>query len=242
MSNVPAMQGSPPAPQAKTGVAKRIVQVAAIFAWFVGSILLGAGRLDWVRGWIAAALWVVGMSTLRTIVDHYDPALLEARAKWRHKDTKKFEKIFFAVYLPLVVTQPLVAGLDVARFRWSSMPFGFVYVGATLFALALAIITRVTIVNPFAEVTVRIQTDRGQTVVTSGPYRFVRHPMYVGASMMFLGMPLVWGSVWALVMGGLIVVGFVWRTAREDETLRRELPKYEEFAARTRYRLLPGVW
>ena len=97
-------------------------------------------------------------------------------------------------------------------------------------------------VNPFAEATVRIQRDRGQTVVISGPYRFVRHPMYIGAFLMYLGMPLVLGSVGALTLGAAIVALMIWRTSREDLALRQELPGYEEFTKRTRYRLLPGVW
>jgi protein-S-isoprenylcysteine O-methyltransferase Ste14 len=144
--------------------------------------------------------------------------------------------------MPLFSIQPAVAGLDAVRYHWSSMPFEFVYVGIILFALAMVLIASVLVVNPYAESSVRIQTDRGHTVITSGPYRLVRHPMYVGSFLMNLGMPLILGSVWALVLTGVITLLFVWRTAHEDQTLRRELPGYEEYAARTRYRLLPGLW
>jgi protein-S-isoprenylcysteine O-methyltransferase Ste14 len=97
-------------------------------------------------------------------------------------------------------------------------------------------------VNPFAETTVRIQTERGHTVVSSGPYRLVRHPMYAGAILMFLGTPLILGSMLALLLAIEVVLLFVGRTALEDRTLRRELLGYEAHAAWTRYRLLPGVW
>jgi len=222
--------------------AKRLLQVIATFVWWIGSLFAGAGRLDWVRGWISVALWVVGMTAMGFLVRHYNAGLMEARAKWRHKDTKGFDKIFLAVYLPLVFLQPALAGLDAVRFRWSSMPFVFVYVGSILLTLAMALIAWVMVVNPFAETSVRIQTDRGHAVVTSGPYRMVRHPMYVGAILMYLGTPLIWGSVWALMVTGFIVVLFIARTALEDQTLRRELPGYGEYVARTRYRLLPGLW
>lgn len=114
--------------------------------------------------------------------------------------------------------------------------------GSILFALALALITWVMVVNPFAEKTVRIQTDRGQTVITSGPYRYVRHPMYVGLILLFVSTALVWGSVWALGLDAVMAVLIIWRTAREDRTLRLELAGYEQYAAITRYRLLPGLW
>jgi len=168
--------------------------------------------------------------------------VLEARSKWRHKDTARFDKIFLAIYGPLISILPAVAGLDAGRNHWTSLPFGFVYVGSILFAVALALITWVVVVNPFAEKSVRIQTDRGHTVITSGPYRYVRHPMYVGLILLFVSTALVWGSVWALGLAAVMAVLIIWRTAREDRTLRLELAGYEQYAAITRYRLLPGLW
>ena len=230
------------APPTKSKSAKRVLQVIVTYAWFVGSLFIAAGRLDWTRGWISVALSVVGLTAVGLLVQHYNAPVMEARAKWHHKDIKTFDKVFMAIYMPLVVIQPAVAGLDAVRYRWSSMPFGFVYLGAPLFALSMVLISWVMAINPYAETSVRIQTDRGQTVVTSGPYRLVRHPMYVGAMLMYLGNSFVWGSVWALVVTGVIILLFIWRTAHEDQTLRQELAGYEEYAAATRYRLLPGVW
>jgi protein-S-isoprenylcysteine O-methyltransferase Ste14 len=97
-------------------------------------------------------------------------------------------------------------------------------------------------VNPYAETTVRIQIDRDQKVVTSGPYRIVRHPMYVGGILMYPGIAFILGSMWALALSASIAILMVWRTALEDRTLRGELPGYEEFAAVTRYRLIPWLW
>ena len=222
--------------------ARGLAQLIGASAWWSCSIFLSAGRLDWIPGWISVVLWVTGMTTIGVVGYRYNPAVMNARAQRRRKDTKHFDKIFWAAYFPLVFIQPAVAGLDVVRFQWTSMPFGFVYVGAIAFMLAMALIAWVLCVNPFAEATVRIQTERGQTVVMSGPYRFVRHPMYVGSFLMYLGMPLVLGSVGALILGVSIVALMIWRTFREDQTLRQKLPGYEEFTWRTRYRLLPGVW
>ncbi len=230
-------------PAASTGsrFAKGLLQVGAFFLW-IGSLFLAAGRLDWIRGWISVALCVVGMSAVAPIVQHYNPVVLKARAKWRRKDTAPFDKIFLAIYGPLISILPALAGLDAGRYHWTSLPFGFVYVGSILFAAALALITWVMVVNPFAEKTVRIQTDRGQTVVTSGPYRFVRHPMYVGLILIFVSTALVWGSVWVLRLTVVMAVLIIWRTAHEDQTLLRGLSGYEQYAAVTRYRLLPRIW
>jgi protein-S-isoprenylcysteine O-methyltransferase Ste14 len=117
-----------------------------------------------------------------------------------------------------------------------------VYPGVIVFALAMALVGWTLAVNRHAETTVRIQTDRGHAVVTWGPYRFVRHPMYVGAIFMYAGTPLVWGSVAALGISSAIILLFVWRTVLEDRMLQRELPGYVEYAARTRFRLIPGLW
>lgn len=242
MTDQPAAQADAPAERTQRPPIRQLLQVMASFLWAIGTLFVGAGRLDWVRGWIAVGLWAVGMTTIGSIAGHYNAPLMKERAKWRRKDTKHFDKVFLVLYLPLVLAQPAVAGLDAARFRWSAMPFEFVYLGAFLFAIAMLLIGWVLAINPFAETSVRIQTDRGQTVITSGPYKVVRHPMYVGAIFMYLGTPLVWGSIWALALGGLMTLLLVWRTGREDQTLRQELAGYEDYTARTRYRLLPGVW
>ena len=222
--------------------ARIVLQAIAVFTWYAGSLFLGAGRLDWIRGWISVVLWMNGMAVIGLAGYVFNPAVISARLDWRHKDTKHFDKIFLAAYSPLVFIQPAIAGIDAERFHWSNMPFVFSYVGEIAFIVGVALIAWVLSVNPFAEATVRIQTDRGQTVVDTGPYRVVRHPMYVGFFLMSLGPPLIWGSFWALLIGAAIVVLMIWRTRREDQTLRRELPGYEEYAARTRYRLVPGLW
>jgi len=226
----------------KKSAASRILQVALTYAWMIGTVFLGAGTLHWVRGWICVALWTISLTGVGLLGQRCNPQLMKERAKWRRKDTKRFDKIFLAVYMPFVLTQPAIAGMDAVRYHWSSLPFGYVYVGCPVFLLAMILIAWVLCTNPYAETSVRIQHERGHKVVSTGPYRFVRHPMYVGASLMYLSTPLVWGSLWALAVGAVITILFILRTALEDKTLRRELAGYEEYAAHTRYRLLPGVW
>jgi protein-S-isoprenylcysteine O-methyltransferase Ste14 len=135
-----------------------------------------------------------------------------------------------------------VAGLDAERFRWSSMPFAYVYLGTVLYAVSLIPPVWAMAVNPYLETGLRLQQDRGQFAITSGPYRFVRHPMYVGVILNQFATPLVLGSMWAYAPSLAIAVLFIVRTALEDRTLRNELPGYKEFAEHTRYRLLPGAW
>jgi protein-S-isoprenylcysteine O-methyltransferase Ste14 len=116
------------------------------------------------------------------------------------------------------------------------------YVGFILLATGVTRVIWAMMVNRHAETTVRIQTDRDHKVVSSGPYRIIRHPMYIGAILMFPGVALILGSILALAMAGVIAILLVGRTALEDHTLRQELLGYKEFTTLTRYRLIPGLW
>lgn len=242
MSGTPALEAEGKPAKAKGLSLGKKIQFVAVTAFWIVEVFASAGRWDWVRGWICTVAYLTGTSAAGLLVRRYNPDLLKARAQWRRKDTKRFDKILLSVFVPLSFLQPPVAGLDAVRFRWSSMPFWTVYAGLILFALAMTMMTWAMIVNPHAETSVRIQSDRDHKTVTAGPYRFVRHPMYVGAILMYPAMALIFGSMWALALSGLIAAVFILRTTLEDRTLRRELPGYVEFAAQTRYRLIPGVW
>ena len=220
----------------------RVLQLVASLGLWVAAVFVSAGTPDWLRGWICVIATLAMYAVAVVLMQRRNPALLEARARWRHRDTKSFDKVFVALLLPLFFAQPVVAGLDAARFRWTSMPFGTVYIGLAFLMLGMALVTWAMLVNPYAETTVRIQTERQHQTVTAGPYSIVRHPMYVGAIAMFPATALIFGSLWAFVIGLLMDTLLVWRTAMEDRTLRRELPGYEQFSSSTRYRLLPGVW
>jgi len=230
----------------KTGTSsnlfRALIKPAIGSALFAALAFLGAGRIDWIRGWIYAGVFVA-VSVAGSLIVHFaSPGLLEARAKGIRKDTKSFDKLFYSLFLPLVLLYPFLAGLDAVRFSGSPLPWWTVYPGIVLFLTGSLITTWTLAVNRHAESTVRIQTERSHAVITEGPYRLVRHPMYVGTVIGLPGAALILGSGWALVPMVLIMLLFVWRTAREDRALRQELPGYEAFSEITRYRLLPGIW
>ena len=136
----------------------------------------------------------------------------------------------------------IVAGLD-QRYSWSSGIEPVAQIVAMLAVIAgHALVVWATDVNAFFSQVVRIQTERGHTVIDNGPYRYVRHPAYAGAVLLVLGAPIMLGSWWALIPGVICAVLMIVRTALEDKTLQAELPGYVEFTHHTRYRLLPGVW
>ncbi|MDQ2081275.1 isoprenylcysteine carboxylmethyltransferase family protein [Xanthobacteraceae bacterium Astr-EGSB] len=210
-------------------------------AAYTAIAFIAAGRLDWARGWIYALVFVAASVVGSVIVHGVNPGLLEERAKGMRADTKPFDRVFYRAFLPLVIVYPLVAGLD-ARFSFSALPFWTVYPGVFLFVLGSLVTTWAMAVNPHAESTVRIQNERGHALVSRGPYAIVRHPIYAGTLLGLPGTALMLGSAWSLVPMALTGLLFVWRTAREDATLRQELAGYADYAETTRDRLVPGVW
>jgi len=137
---------------------------------------------------------------------------------------------------------PAVAGLDVGRYRWSSLGVYYALLGLVLMVASSILLNWAMIENPHFEPTVRIQEDRGHRVVSSGPYGFVRHPGYLSGILWMSAIPLIVGSLYAFVPVALYGALMVLRTHLEDRTLHEELAGYPEYAERVRYRLLPGIW
>jgi protein-S-isoprenylcysteine O-methyltransferase Ste14 len=155
---------------------------------------------------------------------------------------KNWDKVILAVYTALLPMVFVLAGLDAGRFRWSEVPVAAQALAWVGLVLAAALILWTATANTYLSRQARIQEERGQEVVTAGPYRYVRHPMYAGILVLFLCLGPALASGYALIPGLAIDVLFIVRTAKEDGMLREELPGYEEYARRVRYRLIPGVW
>jgi protein-S-isoprenylcysteine O-methyltransferase Ste14 len=172
------------------------------------------------------------------------PGLLAERAgSLGREDAKPWDKVLapFLALGGLVV--PLIAGLE-ERFGWTPEPFRLpVKIAAiALLVLGYALSSWALIENAFFSGVVRLQTDRGQTVCTSGPYRWVRHPGYAGGFGVYLAMPLILDSAWAIIPVALLLAVTIVRTRLEDRTLQEELPGYRGYAKRVEYRLFPGIW
>lgn len=222
-------------------MASLLIRFAVVTAILIGLLFIPAGRLDWWQGWLfvfgyTAFVLVYGLWVMR-----HDPALIRERSR-TGPNVKSWDKVLMAVYTVFLAGLLVVAGLDAGRFRWAPAPPLLQAAGWLGLALAGALIWWATSVNTFLSSMVRIQDDRGQSVVTAGPYRWVRHPMYVGILIFMPCVALILGSTWALVPAAVIDALFVVRTLLEDRTLQAELPGYREYAERVRYRLAPGVW
>ncbi len=208
---------------------------------FVAIVFWPAGTIGWTAGWLHVALVTTGMWTSFIYLRRANPAVIEHRLR-THRGTKYWDWIWFALFTPAFLAIYTVAGLDAVRFEWSTMSLWLWPLGLVLWLSGYALLTWAMGVNPFFEKTVRIQAERGHRVIDTGPYRFVRHPGYLGFFGWILSAPLFLGSWWAFLPALLSIACVVIRTALEDRTLHRELGGYQEYASRVRYRLIPGVW
>ncbi len=201
------------------------------------------GTLRWGAAWLYFGLSLAGIAVNLIFMRHKPETIAErgrgtAAGNW--KDWDKAVGIAYGVFYFFGIL--VVAGLDI-RFDWTTtLTTGWQIAGFAGFVLGNALFSWAMITNAFFSTAVRIQTDRGHQVCTTGPYRFVRHPGYVGASLQSLAMPLLLGSWWALIAGVTAVLLLILRTVLEDKTLRQELAGYPEYAQKVRYRLLPGIW
>jgi protein-S-isoprenylcysteine O-methyltransferase Ste14 len=186
-------------------------------------------------------VFVAASIVITTYLRRVNPEVIAARVN-RHKGTKGWDRWLVGFLISLMVSILPVAALDDGRFHWSHAPWWVCGIGYVMLIAGLAGTTWAEAVNKFFEPTVRIQTDRGHTVIDTGPYAIVRHPGYAFGILVFLGIPLALGSFWALIPAVVSCLLLVVRTVLEDRTLQNELPGYEEYAQRVRYRLVPGVW
>ena len=236
------------APESK---ADKPVPTITIVRWlvreYIGTGLVGvflflaAGRTDWIIGWVLVGITFAWVSANAILLIPRSPDLLVERMG-RRKGAKSWDKIILSIVAVSTIGRLVVAGLDV-RFGWSvGIDLPFQVIAAVVAALGYALLTWATAVNAFFSQVVRIQKERGHRVVTGGPYRFVRHPGYVGTILFEVSVPIMLGSFWALPIGCVIALLFIIRTALEDRTLQTELDGYPEYVQQVGYRLFPGVW
>jgi protein-S-isoprenylcysteine O-methyltransferase Ste14 len=205
------------------------------------ALFWSAGRIDWWPAWALIAVMLAWITATAIVILRFNPDLLAERLGPR-KGGKLWDTAIMSIVGLSGLARLIVAGLD-QRYGWTG---GFP-LAAQIAALAVcvsgyALGVWATACNAFFSQIVRIQTERGHTVATGGPYQYVRHPAYVGTILYELAVPVLLASWWALIPGGLNAILLVLRTALEDRTLQAELTGYADYARQVRHRLLPGIW
>ncbi|MBN2085839.1 MAG: isoprenylcysteine carboxylmethyltransferase family protein [Anaerolineales bacterium] len=204
-------------------------------------LFIPAGRRDWGWGWalvLLMAAWVI--ATALAVIPRY-PHLLADRVSPK-KGAKKWDAAIMGVIGILSLAGYVIAGLDFRNGWTTNIPSALQWIALVLASAGYALVVWATASNAFFSATVRIQTERGHTVATGGPYRFVRHPSYAGLVAVYLATPVLLGSWWAGLPGAAAALLLLLRTALEDRTLQAELAGYKEYAAKVKYRLVPGIW
>ena len=215
-----------------------VVTRVVMFFVFLGLFLfLPAGTWKFWQAW----MWLVMMITLMLVTLRYllknDPALLERRMRMRERVGAQ-QKIIGISFIFLLASF-IVPGLD-QRYGWSQMPAWVAILADTIVAIGYLMVLWVFKTNTYTSRIVEVET--GQKVISNGPYAIVRHPMYVGAFLVYAASPLALGSYWAVLPGLMILPVLIFCILDEEKLLLRDLPGYREYTQKVTYRLLPGIW
>lgn len=239
------VRGEEPGGQSLTGDQKR-----GLLRWGIresaGTIMVGlllflpAGTILWTAGWALVGVYAAWVTACAVLLIPRSPDLLIERAS-RRKDSRRWDMVVLSVIGMLTLVKYLLAGFDY-RFGWTDFGAAWQWLGLLFSIFGNVLVTWSMLANAYFSMVVRMQKDRGHRVVSTGPYRFVRHPGYVGTILFAVGSGLLLGSCWALLVSGLEAAGHIFRTALEDRDLRQNLPGYCDYAEQVRWRLLPGIW
>ena len=206
-------------------------------------LFLAAGTLAWPGAWAYLILMIVLSFTLGINLAWRDPGLLQERmGSLLQRDQPAADKVLLIMLLLFISAWLVLMGLDAKRFAWSSVPALVQVLGALITLWSIWFCYRTMLENSFAAPVVKLQRERGQRVISTGPYAFVRHPMYFGAAFYFIGVALLLGSWWGVIFAFVLIGLLCVRIPIEEKALRAGLEGYEEYAARVRYRLIPHVW
>src|SRR5262249_2131455 len=218
------------------------IQITGMAVVFTMTLFFPAGTLAWPAAWVYLALMfgftvAVGLWLLR-----FNPDLLAERMTGIGKPDQKGWDMLLAMTAIAFFGWLALMGLDAVRFRWSQVPLWLQALGTLLLLCSFYVFYLTFRENPFLSPAVRIQRERAQTVVSTGPYHYVRHPMYAGFILYAFGTALLLGSWWGLVGVLLLIAIVARRSVLEERALRDELEGYNVYLARVRYRLLPYLW
>ena len=219
-------------------IIKRIIQVLFILILQGVIMFLSAWTIKWQWAWIliASNIFILLINLFVLPIE-----VIEERGR-KKENVKKWDRILTSVSIIPILGMYAVAGFDY-RFYWSiDLDISIHIISLFCYFLGSMLFTWAMVSNKYFSTMVRLQTDRGHQVATGGPYRFVRHPGYVGFIITMTAVPLVLGSLFGLIVSVISVIIFIIRTAMEDKTLKAELDGYSDYSKRVKYRLIPYIW
>ena len=224
-------------------IALLLAEMAGLMVVLAAVLFGAAGTADWPSGWAYLGLFTaLGLGVSLWLAD-VDPGLLAERLRPTfQKDQKAWDKVFMSFVFVVYIAWTALMGFDARRFHWSHVPVWIQALGAAVLIASFLGVAWVFATNSFAVSVIRMQEERGQRVIDTGPYAVVRHPMYAFGLLQFVAAPLALGSLWGLALVPPAVAGLAWRTLGEEAMLRAELRGYDDYARRVRWRYAPGLW
>jgi protein-S-isoprenylcysteine O-methyltransferase Ste14 len=225
-------------PDTVKNILRRLIQVLMSIIITLIILLVSAGTIKWIYAWIYTLASLLVIITNAFIF----PAELISERGRKKENVEKWDNIITGIIIIPWYTIYIMAGLDI-RFGWSSELALWIHITALItFILGNAFVSWAMMTNNYFSTKVRIQYDRGHTVSRGGPYRYIRHPGYLGMIIFLLSTPIILGSFWALIPASMTVILFIIRTSYEDNTLKNKLEGYKEYAEIVKYRLISGIW
>jgi protein-S-isoprenylcysteine O-methyltransferase Ste14 len=221
---------------------KTLVSIVVSFLFMALIMFLPAGTLLWPAGWICLILLFIYTLVNIGMLYTSSPALLEERFSLSQPNQKSWDKALMPVFFLLCLAWAILMPLDAVRFHWSHVPLFLQIIGAIGLIASFPIMILTFRENTFLSPTVRLQQERGQTVISSGPYHYVRHPLYAGGLLLFLATPLLLGSWYGVLLSLVLIAAMGLRAVLEERVLRQELPGYDAYMAQVKYRFIPYVW
>ena len=221
------------------GLVIRFILAFAIMAViFFGT----AGTLNWPEAWAYILLQLLISTAMTAWLKQHDPELMKSRMSFLKPTLQNRDKLFAMLCILLFIPYLLLPGLDAVRYGWSAIPLPVQLAGFAGFLWSMWLIFRTMQENSFASPIVEVQKERGHKVIDTGPYAYVRHPMYSGFIVYMICLPLALGSLWTILIAILISLSLLIRIFFEEKTLHAELEGYTAYCECVRFRLVPGVW
>jgi protein-S-isoprenylcysteine O-methyltransferase Ste14 len=221
---------------------QQVRQFVGYIVAFGLALFLPAGTLAWLAGWIFLVLFFGFLLAINLWLFRHNPGLLQERMRLGTSDQQDWDKVLFPLLIVFLFVWLIFVSLDAVRFHWSPVPVWLQLVGAIVLFCSFYLLFLTFRENSYLSTVVRIQEDRGQTVVSTGPYHIVRHPMYTAILIFAAGTSLLLGSWYGVLSALILLILLARRATLEERALRAELPSYAAYMAQVKYRLIPHIW
>jgi protein-S-isoprenylcysteine O-methyltransferase Ste14 len=226
----------------QTKITQVAMHVIVVFAIFTLALFLPTGTMAWPAGWIFMALFFSFAIFILSWLYLHNPGLLKERMRLGTSDQKGWDKILFPLLQIVLLAWLVFMGLDTGRYHWSYVPIWLQGVGGMILLCSFYLLFLTFRENSYLSPVVRLQEERGQIVISSGPYHYLRHPMYSAILIFILGASLLLGSSYGIIVGFGGVMILAKRAVLEEATLLKDLSGYADYMAKVKYRIIPFIW